>query len=232
MNGVMDNHYSTDRKTKKYLEFRYKERALFAASKINRIKDLEEINLLDFGAADGLTLIELANVLGAGEYLGIEHNQDLINNAPPLPPNVKLVKGDITRLHCIPNASFDVITALAVIEHLETPILALQEAQRILKLGGIFVATVPVPFWDKITGGNKHHAVYLNKNSFKQLTEKAGLELTDYFRFMWLPIAVLPYLNVSINPKTALKIDSFIGSLGLFNFLFVNQCFVAQKPKK
>jgi ubiquinone/menaquinone biosynthesis C-methylase UbiE len=119
MDGVLGKSYAKDRLNKRYLEFRYKERALVASWATKKYGTSRPIlKLVDFGAAEGLTLLEMRRLIQKkGEYIGVEYNQSLINCAPKLPEDIKLIRGDVTDIRNIGDNSIDVVTALAVLEH-------------------------------------------------------------------------------------------------------------------
>lgn len=238
MGGVLDKQYALAREKKSYLSFRYKERALVAVSVIHKhLPRHDELRVIDFGASEGRTLLEIHKLLGGkGSYTGIEYDRGLIESAPRLPQNVSLIQGDITDLSSVPDESADVITALAVLEHLNDPGAALREAKRILKPGGLFIATAPNPFWDHVadmfkmsTFGGEHHEVDMNEKFFRTITEKANLEYKTFFPFMWVVVGFLPYLKIPVSASFAWKIDKIVSYLKILNWSFVNQCFVAKK---
>jgi len=233
--GVLHKDYASERLKKKYLSFRYRERALVAASMIKEFKP-GHIRLVDFGAAEGLTLIEMARLLGPGEYIGIEYDKGLIESAPKLPENIKLIQGDVTNIPDIASNSTDEITALALMEHLEDPVKALKEAKRILKPGAIFIATSPVPSWDKISTkfsgtkfGGEAHLTDINDQTMRRLAREAGLQVIESFRFMWAPVGFIPYLKISVSPSFAWAIDKVLNKIPFLGWSFVNQCFVLKK---
>ena len=240
MDGVLDKKYAQERLKKKYLKFRYKQRALVSAWAVKKYLDQSNggFKLVDFGAAEGLALAELARLLGdGGEFTGIEYDQSLIESAPEFPPNIRLEQGDVAHLSYVPDNSVDAITALAVLEHLRDPLSVVVEAKRILRPGGIFIATSPVPFWDKISDkiltknkfGGGHHMTDMNKKAFLDLGKGADLEVVNFFYFMWAPIGFLPYLKIPVSAKFAWTVDRLIGKLKVCNWLFVNQCMVFRK---
>lgn len=231
MDGILTKTYAEERQEKEYLKFRYKQRALVSAEMIRGYLP-KEFKLVDFGAAEGLTLKEIRKLLGRGEYLGIEYNQDLVDSSQ----DIEIVQGDVSNL-TIEGSSVDAITALALMEHLENPLKAFEEAKRILRVGGVLVATSPVPFWDKLSNKllprerfkNDNHKIDIDKKTFLRLCGKAGLRPIKFFYFMWSPIAFLPYLGIQVSEKVAWKIDKTISKLRIFNWMFVNQCLVAKK---
>lgn len=241
MDGILDSKYAEERQKKKYLEFRYKERALVAAWMVRLFlpsyKQIANFQILDLGAAEGLALLEMSRKLKHGFYLGLEYDQSLIDIAPKMPANVVLRKGDANRLIDIEDNSIDVVSALAILEHLGNIELAIKEIKRVLKPGGILIATSPIDFWDKLSDklgpknhfGGDHHVFEVNKKSFTNLMAKEKLDFIYFHKFMWAPVGFLPYLKVSISPSLAWFLDRFFWKIKIFNFLFVNQCFVARK---
>jgi len=106
--------------------------------------------LLDIGCADGELFRRISSV---GEGVGVD--PDLATRTAPL-PNAVLVKGLFPR-DLPDHRPFDVITLLAVIEHVPPEAqraLALECADH-LKPGGHLVVTVPSPFVDYILAALK-----------------------------------------------------------------------------
>jgi hypothetical protein len=111
----------------------------------------------------------------------------------------------------------------------------LAEGLRVLKPGGIFIATCPVPFWDHLSGSlglhkDEYHAWDMRKQQLTRLLRAAGFSQIQYGRFMWAPVSFLPYLYISISPKLSVSIDRLIPKVLLLNWLFVNQYAIGQKP--
>jgi ubiquinone/menaquinone biosynthesis C-methylase UbiE len=57
--------------------------------------------------------------------------------------NMELIKTDLTKKTSLKNSVADVVTMLAVLEHLPNPEMSVKEAYRLLKPGGVFLVTVP-----------------------------------------------------------------------------------------
>jgi SAM-dependent methyltransferase len=85
---------------------------------------------LDIGAGDGT----LATVNNGCNIISLDINPITHSN-----PNTPFIKSDA---HSLPfnDSSFDYVTMIYSLHHLSIPTLGLQEASRVLKTGGIFVA--------------------------------------------------------------------------------------------
>jgi 2-polyprenyl-3-methyl-5-hydroxy-6-metoxy-1,4-benzoquinol methylase len=234
--GVLDKQYAIERLKKPELNYRFKTRARFVKNTIQKhLGTASNLNILDFGAAEGLTMIEMHNLIPESSFLGIEYSEELIGLAPTLPSNIRLIKGDVTNLSTdIVNNRYDVVCALALLEHLKNPLEALQEANKVLKSGGLFIASSPNPFWDHVSSKlgllrDEQHEVDMNKKLMLDLVKDAGMELIAFKRFMWAPVSFLPYLKIKVSPSFSLKIDDIASKLFVFNWLFVNQAIIARK---
>ena len=238
--GVMDAGYSSRRKKVGPLAFRYRTRALAALVEFERRKGKPRMErVLELGAADGLTLLEIRRLLSAtGEFHGVELSTDLLFRCPKDVPGLRVIHGDVMALPKeIPAAHYTLVTALALLEHLDEPARCVTEAVRVLKPGGVFVATCPNPFWDGMAGRlglveDDFHVHRLNAEALIRLFEDAGLEDVTFTPFMWVPIAFLPYLRLPVPPQLGLSIDRAVGRLGRWtSMVCVNQLVAGNKPE-
>ncbi len=101
--------------------------------------------------------------------------------------NVQIIKADITRKLPIDSNSADIVTMLAVLEHLPNPEVVMKEVYRILKPGGRVVITVPSKyskFWLEKVLAPLHlvrrdminqHENYFTPTLLNQIAQKVGL---------------------------------------------------------
>jgi|TARA_B100001971_G_C18238652_1_gene569172 SAM-dependent methyltransferase len=102
----------------------------------------EECKLLCVGVGTGDELVVLNKY---GRVFAIDTNVDAINALPDQNCYEKKV-GNVCNL-AYPNDYFDAITAFDVLEYVDDDSLAINEINRVLKPGGVFIFTVPaLPF--------------------------------------------------------------------------------------
>jgi len=95
-------------------------------------------NLLDLGCGDGSFSREIGKVVGATRIVGIDIE------TPPHSEYIEFLKFDLNNEGIpLPDNSFDLVTAIEVIEHLMYPDNMLREAWRLLKSKGYFIISTP-----------------------------------------------------------------------------------------
>jgi ubiquinone/menaquinone biosynthesis C-methylase UbiE len=104
----------------------------------------EGSTLVDFGCDREQTLVRRIGPL-MKKVIGL----DLVCR-PQKRGNTQIMKADLEKKLPLHANSADVITMLAVLEHLPHPDRAVTEAHRILKKGGVFLITVPSPKTKKL----------------------------------------------------------------------------------
>ena len=94
--------------------------------------------LLDIGCADGTTTLQIHKNFPRLEITGLDYYQKAIEFARRTKPKIKFVIGDVHKLP-FRNKSFDIVSAIETLEHLQNPKQALSEIYRVLKPKGYLV---------------------------------------------------------------------------------------------
>ena len=146
--------------------------------------------ILDIGCGTGMNLTMLGEF---GTQFGIDFSADALRLCRRRHP-CRLARGDATGLP-FPNRSFDLVTALDVIEHLDDDRAAFREIARVLSPGGLAVVFVPtfMFLWGVQDDVSLHKRRYRLPELRRLLTE-AGLrvERSSYVNFfLFLPILLV-----------------------------------------
>jgi SAM-dependent methyltransferase len=164
-------------------------------------------HLASFGKAQGVDIDE--------EAVGYCHERGLLD--------VRL--GEAAKLP-FEDGSFDLVTALDVVEHLDDDVAALREMRRVLRPGGHLLVTVPAHrfLWGDQDEVNMHKRRYVASEVRERLTE-AGfdvLRLSYMNAFMFAPIAavrLLRRLQHRVRPQTTVQSDFRYPAPGPLNFV-------------
>jgi len=236
--GVMNAAYAEGRASSPVLRYRLRCRAAIAHALAQQTIPFKGYyRVLDLGCADGRTLLELRERFGGrGEFVGVEASAELVAAAPSLPDDTRLLVGDVAAPPAeLGEGSFDMVCALALLEHLPAPEGVVDVAAGLLKPGGIFVATCPHPLWDRLASrlgllDDDAHLQHLDGRALHRLAERVGE--ARLVPFMTAPVGAVPYLGVEVPPAVSSAVDGLLRRLPrrLVAPLFVNQAVVAQRP--
>ena len=132
----------------------------------------KQLKILDVGCGTGANLEMLANF---GEPQGVDVSDDALEFCRA--KGLKVHKGLAEKLP-FEDESFDVVTALDVVEHLDDDIAGLKEMNRVLKKSGRTLIFVPAFMWlwgvqDDIS----NHRIRYTKRQIVERLEKAGFEI-------------------------------------------------------
>ena len=133
------------------------------------------LRILDAGCGTG-AMLDLFRRWPNVDATGIDSSEEALQFTRSR-GHESLVAGDLTGLP-FPAETFDVVTALDVIEHIDDDQHALCEIRRVLKPGGILVATVPAYqfLWSRHDEALHHKRRYTG-GAFKRLLVESGLEV-------------------------------------------------------
>jgi SAM-dependent methyltransferase len=138
----------------------------------------ERMRLLDLGIGDGFTIRLIKR---EGDVSGVDIDPVAVSRA-----RLRGIDAKVGTAYEVPfpDDSFGIVTSIEVLEHLEDPVSAIKEANRVLKQGGILLVTTPIPstlwnvlwrVWSTI-GPGKVWAHTPHVNSFR-VWEDSGSEL-------------------------------------------------------
>ena len=115
--------------------------------------------VVDLGCGSGLLLSRIAAARPQGRFVGIDADPTALRYAAGRLPSAEWIQADLDADGVAPVRDADAVVCSEVLEHLETPLHAVQLARRVLRPGGRFVVTVPAgpvtPF-DRAIGHRKH----------------------------------------------------------------------------
>ena len=97
------------------------------------------LRLLDVGCGPGTITADFATRLAPGTVLGIDASAEVIDAARRDHPDVTFSVADVYDLG-LEDASWDVVHAHQVLQHLAEPVAALKEMRRVVRPGGIVAA--------------------------------------------------------------------------------------------
>lgn len=97
------------------------------------------LQLLDVGCGPGSITSDFAQRLNPGRVCGIDASADIIDTARREYPGIEFAVGDVYHL-TFDDASWDIVHAHQLLQHLSDPVAALKEMRRVLRPGGIVAA--------------------------------------------------------------------------------------------
>lgn len=165
-------------------------------------------DILDIGCGAGNMIHHLSRY---GQVKGIEVDPRPVAMAQERGYDVR--QGDATRGIPFLDASFDLVTALDVIEHVDADEAILREACRVLRPGGTLAITTPAFQWlwshNDVLNGHKHR---YTPDELRERVERAGLRvrrLTFGFFLVFPMSAPLILLRNRLGTKQELSSHHF-----------------------
>jgi SAM-dependent methyltransferase len=181
----------------------------------------DERRILDVGCGTGTMLAYLASY---GKAQGVDVDEEAVGYCHER----GLVDVQLGAAETLPfeDGSFDLVTALDVIEHLDDDAAALREMRRVLRPGGQVLVTVPAHrfMWGDQDEVNMHKRRYVAVEIRDRLTANGFdvLRLSYMNAFMFAPIAavrLLRRLQHHLRPGTTPESDFRFPAPRPFNFL-------------
>jgi len=154
---------------------------------LNFIKDRKQSSkILDIGCQSGDLCSQLKE-LGHEPY-GVELIDELVNKAQSEHPSLVFIKADAEKLIPFSDNYFDIVWAGDVIEHIRFTDVFVNEVNRVLKKGGLFILTTPMHNRLKTILLTLHkfeehfdpefpHLRFYSVKSLKSVLEKRGFRL-------------------------------------------------------
>jgi len=214
-------NYHAKRKLKTSLKYRLEKRANEILKVILELKGKKIYRLLDVGTADGLMLNVFKLKLGISQSVGVDISNKLVKKSGCFPPS-QFVQANASNLP-FKDKSFDVITAAALIEHVNDVNKMIKEFKRICKKNAICIITTPNPLIDNFLSklkpeNKKYHVKNFSTNEVKFLLNSFEFKAIKIQRFMISPIG-MPFEE---------KIEEILRKIKL-DFLMCNQIIVGKK---
>ena len=186
--------------------------------------------LLDIGSSDGQTLCHMAELRPDLRFFAT----DLAGNPEKYPSGCQFHRGDVlSQKFPWPDASFDAITCMHLVEHLQDCRFLMTEVARLLKRGGVIYFETPHPksldvpsvpgsgftlnFYDDAT-----HIRVVTTAELAQLAHSAGLQVqADGISRNWLFAA--SYVLLVLFPAGRKKFTAYIHWLGWSAYLIARR---------
>jgi len=182
------------------------------------------LKLLDCGAGGGAFASEMSGHLQVTAMDDHEESLELLRAS--LPPDA-VVRGGCTRIP-FPEGSFDIVTALDVLEHIPDDRAAVAEMIRVLKPGGLLVLTVPalMSLWSDWDVSLHHQRRYLKNNLLRLMNASAIRRLhAAYINVLAVPAIWLVRQARSMGLGARARAEDWVPPMplnALLRFLFVS----------
>jgi SAM-dependent methyltransferase len=177
----------------------------------------DALNVLDIGCAFayGSAAIQAHGPDGR-TVVGVERDPDHLRQAQERFPWITVLEGDATDLP-VPDAVADAVTMLDIVEHIGRPEVAIAEARRVIRDGGVLVISVPHRgLLHRLDGLNVYAALRRRRPHWPALeatTESGGHE-HRHFRLTELEELLRPHFEVDRVARTGLGLQEIV-HLGL-----------------
>lgn len=190
MKNIPGNYYNKHESSNPIVKYLMKN---FHAALFDMIDRVSPNSMLDVGCGEGYTLRELKNRYPSLSIEGRDVEQDIIEIARKENPDISF---RVESAYSIkkPGRSYDLVTVMEVLEHLEYPDKAISEAKRLTKKHCIF--TVPFePYWRILNimrlryitelGNTPGHINHWGRDDFRKLLSNHFINVRLKTVFPW-----------------------------------------------
>jgi 2-polyprenyl-3-methyl-5-hydroxy-6-metoxy-1,4-benzoquinol methylase len=196
--------------------------AAIIKSLVKKKKNLHQLKILGVGEGSGTFAFYLASVLKPKIYLATDYQKRLVNYGQAVfgQGPLHFANLDATKMVTLKPHSFDVLVASEFIEHISTSdlIIFFKQAQRVLKKGGVLLATTPNKSCHpgKLYSGYPHHFTEFTAEELETL-------LKTHLSHLFSQEAIFYLVNkkISQEKRRRLPLELVVNRLlGLFLKLF------------
>lgn len=162
---------------------------------------------LDFGAGTGALSQRL---LWAGRFETIVAVDLIEYDGRPQAPQLRWLRHDLNEPLPLSDSSFDLVAGVGILESLENPWAVAREWFRLLRPGGVAIATVPnIGSWRSLASlVLRHHFLGLGQADTYALTAFSRIDLARLFRAAGFVDMHLFFGDVGLVPRTQLTWQS------------------------
>lgn len=197
INKNMQNYLYEDLYTLEEVHWWHKAKRELVSFFLKKYLKSKKEKILDVGCGTGKNVEEFGKF---GTVWGIDSSSEAISFCKKRELK-RILKGDLEKLP-LGNESFDFVTALDVLEHVDDQI-ALKEIYRILKKEGVLIATVPAfrflwSRWDEVL----HHKRRYTQKGLQGLLGKNGfkiIKISYAYSYLVLPVLIIRSIKKLLN---------------------------------
>ena len=214
----MDKIYLERRKKKNYTSYRLNKRIDIVINSLKEFIDNNKSSILDVGMADGQMLNNIVNHFGLKYAIGIDISKDAIRSTGQL-NRIRVAQANFINLP-FKDGIFDVVVASAVVEHIKDVNIALKEAFRVLRSGGLLCITLPNPVYDWFNSKlvTTYHVRRYSLKKIKKVLQDHGFEIVKAGHFMFCPFVKVIFSSHLERILKRLRLDFL-----LFNHITIGR---------
>ena len=213
----MEDRYETDTLAVEDRHWWYRGRRRIVLDAVTSLSLPGRPRILDAGCGSGRNLVELARF---GDAVGLEPSTRGAEVARARGVG-EVVEAGIDTMP-FDDASFDLITLLDVLEHIEDDLGALRELRRVARPGGILLITAPAyPWlWSSHDELNRHCRRYTRRVLLGRAVEAGWRPVrTTHFNALLLPVAAAWRLADRARPRQAPPTSELVRTPASLNWL-------------